>query len=477
MAPLPVQQARAYPETSTGVFVSLADFENAPDRPRGEQQVEYFRVVPSGKGERQFVVNVTRTGAGAMEVTLPAGAKLEFQVPWLRDFGGYTLLSVALHSEVLRDDLRVTLTSSLGNWKSHRTLVLPGWNNVLIDIQRLKNMPDFDTRNVRSVVLEFADATEAVRFHLDDLMLIDNRREIQPVPEGVTLRKSGLDYTLTLPGLDKAIEIAQGPDGLWRLGDHQASFLLYGPADSPVAGETERLGPMGERCVGRVKLLESNPVRIRIANTWYFPTRSGEWASLAVRQVRWEYAFYGDGRWVTQVELNNSGGQEIRGVSITPPPPAMWHSYGQTRSVSDWTFQGPVRKWQWIFAPPGPRCEAMQEGYVRPGRLVPTIADESASAEGDSDHDGFDESEGCYFLAAKAGNCRFAFEPPAQGCGNPVFRVAGKWTGAVTVSSEGLAIRPTVRLEDGSVLFVLPGWINRRTTVEVTGQAGAEILP
>jgi len=67
-----VQQARAYPETATGVFVSLADFEDVPGGEKGHTQVRHFAVRPGGtSGGRKFVVNVTRTGVGALEVALP----------------------------------------------------------------------------------------------------------------------------------------------------------------------------------------------------------------------------------------------------------------------------------------------------------------------------------------------------------------------------------------------------------------------
>ena len=53
---------------------------------------------------------------------------------------------------------------------------------------------------------------------------------------------------------------------------------------------------------------------------------------------------------------------------------------------------------------------------------------------------------------------------------DPVFRVKGGWKGEVHVSSDGLAVRKVARLEDGSVLFELPGPIQRPTTVEVMGE-------
>ncbi|MDP7163572.1 MAG: hypothetical protein QF792_08775, partial [Phycisphaerae bacterium] len=100
LAPLPIQQARAYGETVTGLFVSLVDFEDTPDGPSGFDQVEYFTIGPAGRtGTRKFVVNVTRTGTGAMAVTLGPESQLIFTSPDVRNLAGYTLLTMALHSE------------------------------------------------------------------------------------------------------------------------------------------------------------------------------------------------------------------------------------------------------------------------------------------------------------------------------------------------------------------------------------------
>ena len=317
-APLAVQQVRAYPETVTGLFVSLADFETVAGTvgEKGFEQVESFRITPAAGGERRLVVNVTRTGAGAMQVRLARGAALVFDMPGVYDFSGYSLLSLAVHSRTLRDDLRITLTTDGASWRSHRTLLKPGWNNVLVDIQRLKYVRGFDLAGVRTMRMEFPDAGGAVRFNLDDVLLVNNRRMLTGAPDGVEIYKSGLDYTIRLRGRRTPVSLSQSPDGLWRGMALQPSVRLAGP-DGNASGEGESLELMGARRVGAVDVLEHNAIRVRIANVWYFPTRAGEWASLdGVRRIRWEYTFYGDGRWVAHVELNNAGGREISSVRI-----------------------------------------------------------------------------------------------------------------------------------------------------------------
>ena len=90
-------------------------------------------------------------------------------------------------------------------------------------------------------------------------------------------------------------------------------------------------------------------------------------------------------------------------------------------------------------------------------------------AEADADGDGFDESEGCYRLRAKAGHCRFVLAPQEEALADAVVRVSGSWKASVTANCEGLALRELVRLPDGSVLFMLPGVCRRPRSVELTG--------
>jgi len=282
----------------------------------------------------------------------------------------------------------------------------------------------------------------------------------------------GLDYELALPGGAGTIDIRQGADGLWRLGALQGQLRLAGPGEK-LAAAGEQLALMGPRRLGRLEVLEHNAVRLRLANTWYFPKRAGEWASLAVRQVRWEHTFYADGRQVTQGTLNNAGGQEIASAGVYLPAPAAWAggTVADHHALAD--FAGELARWRYLVAPAGPAREALLASYLRPGRLKADICTRGVFAPGDDARDGFDESQGCYFLAARAGQCRFWILPPAEGLWNPAFVIAGPWAGQVDVSSEGSAIRPVVLRADGSALFVLPGRVQRPTYVEVTGEIRA----
>ena len=467
VAPLARQQADAYPETIMKMFVSLADFEGTGDSVT--KQLRQFTFSRATAGTRRLIVSDSRTGIGAMEVVLPPKTQLIYK-PDLHDFSGYAyLISMAIHSEQVRDDLRVTITAGDTRWTSPPTLLYSGWNTVLFDIRRLTRMKDFDIRNVRDIRLEFADAVEPVSFRLDDIMLIDNRRDLVPVPPGITLRKEALDYALSLPGLDAPMNLAQDEDGLWRWGDDQPLIHLAGKDEELPDSPSERLSPMGTRRVGMVEVLESNPIRVRWVNTWYFPSRAGQWVSLGVRRVRWEQTLYGDGRVVTFLEFNNSGGPSVTGMTVSFPREVAVAGMGMLGELRLPQLTTVVKRWSYLDVSPVPQRMTLQRNYLSPPQVLVTVGD-FVVAPGDLDRDGFDESQGCYVLTAKAGHCRFTLVPPVEGVSAPVFRVQGPWRDLPNINCDGVAITNVVHLTaDHSILFQLPGRITRETAVEVEG--------
>lgn len=480
--PLPVQQMKAYPEAVTGRFVSLADFEDSPlAAGRGHQQVGCFSVTPLPGAELKFAVNITRTGTGALEAILPPRAALVYQLPEIHDVSSYSLLAMAVYSPAIRDDLKVYIATRRAGWESLPVLLRAGWNNVLIDLERIKAMPDFEAKGVRFIRLSFADAAEPVKIYLDDVMLVDNQREIGLVPPGMRLVKKGLDYELSLPDR-RGVRIKQGDDGLWRLSPEQIVVELGAPSAAarpedkadlppPASGPArEDIRRMGARRVGEVEVLESNSLRLRLANTWFFPTEAGQWASLSVRQVRWEYTFYADGRCITDLIVNNAGGEDIAWVRLTAPSTGVWSDGRESSARPAEAFAASAGRWIFFSPGQGPNRPIYQANYLRPARSEIKLGAKELVDE-DVNGNGFDESQGCYRFRARAGHCRFLMVPPAEGLCDATIRVAGKWSGPVTANCEGMAIRELMTLKDGSVLFQLPGTITRPTWVEVTGLA------
>jgi len=466
VVPLAVQQAQAYPETATHKFVSLTDFEDIPAG--AVRQVEQFSFSQDHAScSRRLVVNNTRTGSGAMEVVLPAKVQLIYQIPDIHDFSGYTLLSMSVYCPQVRDDLRVTIQTDASGWTSPPTLLQSGWNTVLLDIRRLAKLSDFDIHGVRQLRLEFVDAAEPVTFNLDDIMLIDNMRTL-PAPAGLQLRKEALDYRLKLPGHDRPLVLTQAEDGLWRWGDDQPLLCLARAGEELSDSPLERLAAMGARRVGSVEVLESNALRVRLANTWYFPSRAGQWISLAVRRIRWEHTIYADGRVITFLEFNNSGGEEIKAMRISLREPMAVAGKEMVQELVLPKLSEDIGRWNYLSVGGVDGRLTLQRNYLSPPRLKMTLA-APALAAGDLDRDGFDESQGCYYLKAKAGHCRFTLTPAVEGVQDPVFRVQGSWKEPPSVTCDGVAIKDVLRLDDGSVLFTIKGRLTRSASVEVEG--------
>ncbi|MCD4825750.1 MAG: hypothetical protein K8S55_14250 [Phycisphaerae bacterium] len=470
---LAAEQRAAYPPAAGGKFKSLADFE-----PRGSlsaaRQVKWFTLYPaSPRSSIAFTRQAGRTGKGSARVCLDVGGSLVFHLPDSCDISAYTLLLMAVHSSRLRDDLCVSLSSDDGEWTSARSIVKPGWNMVLIDIHRLgrlKKKGQFDAKKVRTIRLEFVDAAGPVEFLLDDVLLVNNFRRITPVPEGIRFHENGLDYSVKLPGREGTVWISRRRDGLWRMGVHQPTVKVAGP-DTPLAAGGEQIALLGSHRVGQVRVVEHNAVRLRLVNTWYFPSRAGEWAMLGVRYVRWHMTFYADGRWVNDVEMNNAGGRLLGKVSIAMPGRAAgWAGGKMSRIWREDDFVGPVAHWNYILAPTGPDERIIKQNYLSPVKIETIIATKGVYGQGDKNRDGFDESQGCYVLAGWKGHCRFRIHPDPVGLIRPVFRIFGPWKRPPSVNMEGLVVRNVVLLPDGTAMFVLPGKLEKSTTIEVFGE-------
>ena len=333
-------------------------------------------------------------------------------------------------------------------------------------------MPNFDIKAVHTMRLALVNATKSVKIHLDDIMLVDNRRELTPVPTGMRLEKVGRNYLLSGSNLRPPLPLTQGADGLWRMGPYQPTVQVLGPGQPPAGGRgRENIELLGTHRVGDIEIAEANALRLRLVNTWYFPMQAGEWMSLAIRQIRWEHTLYRDGRWVIHVELNNSGGKRIAAVKIGFPAPAALFGAGFETELVAADLPGPVGRWDFLMAPASKAGQAAQRNFLAPAPVEIALGDREAWAPGDTDRDRFDQTRACYFLAAdSSGHCRFAVTPGEHPLVDPVFRIAGRWEGKVHVQSDGRRVRDVVRLPDNSILFILPGVHTTRTAVEVAGK-------
>ncbi len=544
----------------------LVDFEpvNSRTQPTSRPR-DFFSIDGAGEGsEVQLVSNVTRSGQGALQAILPKGSELSYRLPAPRDFSTYPLLSVAVYSVQRRGDFHVTLEDRQRQWRSGELPLESGWTDVQIDLGFLRGQGALDVQDIRALQFGFgervsvsspsassasAEASEATSepaaesvcepsaesasqpasapasepashpagdtIVLDDIQLIDNRHEISPLPEGMRLIASGLDYELTLPGRADPLRLTQGRDGLWRLGADRAALALADDvnhfaapqADTAPAENLEDLTMLGcgtgvspvcntavptmsdtpgaasvlpslitslgrdaqdthgrdahatnsqnsqSSRVGAVEVIEHNAIRLRLASTWFFPSFAGEWRLSTCRRVRWEYTFYWDGRWVTHMRVDLPGAERIPALRLALPDEAAWSDRQRSAGRLFAPSGGATKTCSFLTEPAGSPGGIVGEAYMDPPALrVLSPAGEAAAAP--STKGAFDASEGCYVLDGASGLVRFTLEGKAGGA-DCVVRLL-RWPGPEAgINCDGLSIRNYVRLADGSLLFVI----------------------
>jgi hypothetical protein len=103
----------------------------------------------------------------------------------------------------------------------------------------------------------------------------------------------------------------------------------------------------------------------------------------------------------------------------------------------------------------------------RPSPPIPTAGRCLTDEPGDIDHDGYNESEGCYELALDAGVLRFEFQPGATTRFDPVFRIHGTADRRCWTYVQGRLVETVARDAHNNLLLQLPHVVTAPTAVEV----------
>ncbi len=122
-----------------------------------------------------------------------------------------------------------------------------------------------------------------------------------------------------------------------------------------------------------------------------------------------------------------------------------------------------------------PEGASFAADYQNPARLAPTAGNVMTDAPGDLDHDGYNESEGCYELSLADGVLHFDFDPGPHLRFDPVFRVHEAASRRCWVYARGRVASDTGRDAGDNLLFRLAPVVSAPTSVEVHTRApGAE---
>ncbi len=460
------EQAHAHPLLHKAEFLSLADFEHRGDQDV-KRQLDWFRAENPNGQTRLGLSTQAVSGKGSLEMRLARGEAVRFKFPETLDASDYWLVQLSVWLPQRRDDLQLTFHSRAGSWASPRAQLDAGWNDLslgLTEIKRLTNVGRFDVRSITGITFRLTNLAAPLTIRLDDILLLNNARRIDSTPARIGLWQWGGDYALKLPGWPKALRIERGPGGLWRIGKYNPS-VTCGMGESPTRPASTFLGV---HRLGQLKIIERNRIRLRMESKWLFPLRHGAWMPVSMRYLRSRWTFYPDGRWVTELTMNNSGGELMKSLRVRLPIKAAW-SARKTISTEWLTDRhvGPLRSWSYLLAPSA-SAEELYRAYLAPAKLDVAYG-KYVYVTGDVMGDAFDESQGCYVVGGRNGQCRFSLRSRAAKLAPSVVRVLGPWTTAPTVRVDGGVVDTVELLDDGSALFLIETISAAKVTVNVRG--------
>lgn len=114
-----------------------------------------------------------------------------------------------------------------------------------------------------------------------------------------------------------------------------------------------------------------------------------------------------------------------------------------------------------------PEARSLAGDYQHPAKLDVRVGRRITDADGDLNADGFNESEGCYELAADGNLVRFRLDPAGQLRHAPVFRVRGSSGRDAWIYCEGRIVDAQGRDASGDLLFTPGRPISQPTAFDV----------
>ncbi len=334
----------AYSDLSSGRYTIIADFEQA-DRP------EFFRTEPSaGRAWCALSSALARkqTGSAALRVHLngPAdqlvasntdqAAKPTFPRDWTK----YSLLLSNIHSPRLVPVVTFEVrggSDRAGPFRRDEITLRQGWNLLRLDLGEVGDQVDL--RNVRQLRWRCPQLAQPVDLYFDDLILVDNRRDLLASPKGPpgSLYAQSVGRRLRVGAAGRfELVFARGQIIKWfgLQADPHKLFDLVGPemlGPFPVvlpnvAGESITLhwtqwSPLGRHVTMRQAVKEANPLRVIVVGEWKFADAAAAGVRESARRddaltggppvptVRWAYTVYADGRVFVRLDCPTQHGQ------------------------------------------------------------------------------------------------------------------------------------------------------------------------
>jgi hypothetical protein len=121
-----------------------------------------------------------------------------------------------------------------------------------------------------------------------------------------------------------------------------------------------------------------------------------------------------------------------------------------------------------------PEARTFAADYQHSAGLVVSTGAVVTETPGDLNRDGYNESEGCYELAADRGIARFKFDPGGRLRHQPVFRVRQTAGRRCWIYADGQIVETLGRDRAEELCFVIPGVVSAPRTIEVVSRAAPD---
>ncbi len=329
----------AYEDLASKRFQVIADFEDPV-------QATLFRLEPAGdKGTVGVSTDNAqlRTGVGSLKVTFPSakstlvcGTHPDSQWGFPRDWSKYNLLLVSVYSAGPLGGFAISAQSGTDRpmrFDNPPLLLEPGWNLIRLDLTDMAEQ--IDLTDMRAIELRCESIEAPVEINLDDLILVDNSRDLFFTPE----RQPGDLYVravgrrLAVGAIDRfELVFSHGRIRQWfDLGFQKTRIHnlvgvgALGPNPSVVSGDETptALVENAARTLGTGTTLETfqglvhaSVLRIMLQGEWRFTPPNAAPAEGDPR-LRWVYSVYRDGRVYVECTGSVPGSDAARQVAFT----------------------------------------------------------------------------------------------------------------------------------------------------------------
>lgn len=317
-----------------------------------------FRVDPS---DRPAAVSVEpgagrpETGPRALRATLPPNAALVAEPAggWAGDWRDFTMLGAAVFAP--DDDVSIALELRSGpsgelTFRSAAIRLHSGWNHVRFDLADAGAR--LDAGQVQAIAFRVTDRSEPVTLALDDLALLDNRRDVLGTPDGPEgalyarlagtrlivgasgrfelVFQSGLITRCYQTGIDPhrlASICLSGPLGPVPLPLHSAAIR----AGEAVSLDVAALGASGgtSRLRRAHRLVEANALRVVVEAEWNWTAAASASQPAAPQTLVFRYVVDAHGRVHAAVRSATAE------ADARPPPFAVFIDVADNRA---WRF-------------------------------------------------------------------------------------------------------------------------------------------